>query len=109
MTHGSIARIAPLAEELRALCVGHEVGDGGVAAAQMLAQVRDLWPDVPNQTISHDPDTEADPEILCLRIVRDVGETAGRLLESDPQEALGWSRANLIFDLERYLEAIGRR
>jgi hypothetical protein len=109
MTEGRIVRITPLVNQLQRFCRGHEAGDGGFAAAQMLADVRDLWPDVAEQEVSHDPDTEKDPEVLALHIVRDVGETAGRLIESDPREVLGWSRANLIFDLERYLEAIGGR
>jgi hypothetical protein len=109
MMQGSMDRLAPLVEELNTFCEGHRAGDGGRTAEQMLAQVRELWPDVPERQISSDPDPEADPEVLALRIIRDVGDAAERLLRIDPQKALGWSRANLVVDLERYLEAVGGR
>jgi hypothetical protein len=109
MTQGSMARLAPLAEELSAFCEGHQTGDAGVAAAEMLAQVRHLWPDIADLTISADPDPEIDPEVLALRIIRDVGDAADRLLRFDPPKALGWTRANMILDLERYLEAVTGR
>ena len=109
MTQGSMARLAPLAEELGTFCEGHQSDDGGVAAAGMLAQVRHLWPDIPVMSISSDPDPEDDPEALALRIIRDVGDAADRLLRSGPEKALGWSRANLIVDLERYLQATAGR
>ncbi len=109
MTEGSIARIAPLVEELDAICRGHEEGHGGPAAARMLASVRTLWPEIPDQDLSQDPDHERDPEVLALRIVREVGETAGRLLDLGPEAALGWSRPNLAIELERYLAVVGGR
>src|ERR1700750_1200421 len=100
MTQGLFARVAPLRDELSAVCRGHLQDDGGLAAAEMLAHVRDSWPDVMEREISHDPDPEDDLEVLALRIVRDVGIIADRLLGYDLEEALAWSRANLIFDLE---------
>jgi hypothetical protein len=109
MTQGGIARIGPLIDELRPFCIGHELGDGGLAATQMLRQVRELWPEVPALLISSDHDSETDPEVLALRIVADVGGVAERLLRLEPQEELGWARANLIVDLDHYLDAVAAR
>jgi hypothetical protein len=109
MTEGPMARLAPLIEELNTFWQGHEAGAGAAAAVQMLAQVRDLWPDIPELLISSDPDSETDLEVLALRVARDVGDAADRLLNFDQQKALGFSRANLIVDVERYLEATAGR
>ena len=103
MVEGSIERIAPLVEELQRFCRGHLAGDRGAAAAEMLAYLRAVWPDVPGASLPSEPDLRLSAEELALVVVRDVGEVAGQLLESrEPAEALAWSRANLIFDLERY-------
>ena len=109
MTQGLVARIAPLTDDLSTFCRGHVEGDGGLSATRMLAQVRASWPDVTELEIDNDPGAEQDLEVIVLRIVRDVGTIADRLLRYDAQEALGWSRANLIFDLECYLETLRRR
>ncbi len=107
MVEGSIERIAPLVEELQRFCRGHVEDDHGAAAAEMLAHLRGVWPDVPVASLPSEPDGDLGAEELALVIVRDVGEVAGQLLESrEPAEALAWSRANLIFDLERYASVI---
>jgi hypothetical protein len=109
MTQGSIARVAPLAEELSEFCKGHDQGEGAAAATRMLTQVRELWPDVAAVEISDDADAELECEVLALRIVHDVGIVAERLQRLEVMEALAWSRANLILDLERYLRSVGVR
>lgn len=109
MGQEGLADIAPLVKRLAAFCQGHEDGDGGVAAARMLAHVRASWPEVPPREISHDDDPEGDLSVLALRVVRDVGDAAERLLGNEGEEALGWARANLVIDLERYLEVVGGR
>lgn len=109
MTERQITRIAPLVEELRTFCVGHEEADGGAAAEGMLAAVRELWPDIPELTITPGLDSELDADVLALRMIREVGEIAAKLIGADPREVLGWSRANLVIELEHYLEALGGR
>jgi hypothetical protein len=99
---GAIARMAPLIDQLQPFCCGHEAGDGGAAAAAMLGHVKRAWPDLPPVDVAPQADDKRDAEELALCVVRDVGEVADILLSSDPDERLGWSRANLIVDLERY-------
>lgn len=100
---GRIARLTPLVNQLQGFCRGHEDGDCGVAAAEMLACLRQVWPDIPDVALPSVPDDDRQAEQLALAVVHDVGEMAGILLtKNDPDEELAWSRANLILDLERY-------
>jgi hypothetical protein len=96
--------MTPLVDQLHQFCLGHEQRDRGAAAEEMLAYLRHGWLETLEASVKADPGDDRDPEELALGIVRDVGEVAGVLLGADDQgPALAWSRANLIFDLERYL------
>jgi hypothetical protein len=103
----SFARIAPLVEQLHRFCRGHEEGDGGAAAAGMLAWLRGAWPDVPEIELPDPPAEDESAERLALCLVRDIGELAGMLLEDhEVEQALGWARANLSVEVERYLSQV---
>jgi hypothetical protein len=102
-----VAWMTPLVSELAHLCQLHEAGDPD-AAAGMLAHLREDWTDVPAVELPAVSDRERDAEELALIIVGDVGEVAEILLARDDAErTLGWARANLIVDLERYAEVVG--
>jgi hypothetical protein len=95
-----IAQLAPLTDQLQRFVRAHERGEGGAAAGEMLAALRDTRPLLSGGYLMADPDDGRDGEELALGIIRDVGEIADRLTRSDD---LAWARANLICDLERYL------
>jgi hypothetical protein len=103
---GPITRMTPLVDQLQQFCLGHEQRDGGAAGAEMLAHLRQDWPEIADVSMQADPEDGRDSEELALSIIRDVGEVADILLSSDPEERLAWSRANLIVDLERYAVSI---
>jgi hypothetical protein len=99
----TVAWVTPLVSELQHFCQRHEEGERGGAAAGMLAHLRHDWADLPVVDLPPVIDRDRDAEELALIIIRDVGEVADILLAGDVGEArLGWARANLILDLERY-------
>jgi hypothetical protein len=51
---GRVALIAPLVDQLRRFCRGHEEDDHGAAAGEMLAFLGDAWPDVPEVVLTPD-------------------------------------------------------
>lgn len=105
---GRFGRIAPLVDQLQQFCLGHEEGDAGTAATDMIGYLRDAWPEIPAASLAVERDGR-DAEELALGIIRDVGEVAAVLLGGrDPDQDLAWSRANLIFDLERYAILVAR-
>jgi hypothetical protein len=100
--------MTPLVSGLQHFCERHEEGAGAGAAAGLLAHLRNDWAEVPVVNLPAVTGDVRDPEELALVIVRDVGEVAAVLLDaSDSDETLGWARANLIVDLERYVAAVG--
>lgn len=104
----TVGWMTPLVSELQHFCQRHEEGKRGGAGAGMLAHLRQDWADVPAAELPPPGDDERDPEELALMIVRDVGEVADILLGAgdDVDQRLGWSRANLVVDLERYANAV---
>jgi len=104
----NVGWITPLVSELQHFCERHEEDDRGNAAAGMLAHLRRDWADVPVLSLPPVTGSDRDPEELALVIIHDVGEVAEILLAAgDLDERLGWSRANLIIDVERYSLAVG--
>jgi hypothetical protein len=100
--------MTPLVDQLQQFCLGHEQWDGGTAAAEMLAYLQHDWAGIPQVSVEADPGDDRRAEELALGVVRNVGEVAAILLATDDSdERLGWARANLIGDLERYLTAVG--
>jgi hypothetical protein len=101
---GRIERVAPLVDQAQKLCRRHLRGDGRAAGVEMLAFLRRLWSDIPEEVVPPEEADRRDAEELVLSIISDVGEVAAMLLrQSDAEQQLSWSRANLICDLERYL------
>jgi hypothetical protein len=73
----------------------------------MLAHLRSAWAEVPDVSLASDPEEDLDADDLVLRIVWDVGEMARNVAAAGSTDSgLGWSRANLIADLESYRIAI---
>jgi hypothetical protein len=109
MMEGRFSQVAPLVDQLGRFCKGHEGADRGEAAAAVLAELRSVWPEVPQVRLAADPGERPGAEELALGVVRDVGEVAGVLLATgDPEERLAWARANLVADLKRYMTAVSR-
>jgi hypothetical protein len=101
---GRFSQMAALVDQLRRFCEGHQRADLGVAAREMLADLRSAWPEVSDLSLEMDPDDHRDAEEVALGIVRDVGEVAGVFVTArDPGRRLAWAKANLIHDLERYV------
>jgi hypothetical protein len=101
-------QIAPLVDHLKRFCCGHLCEDRGAAAAEMVAFLRQSWPEIPTVSLEVDASRHLDSEALALAIVRDIGELAAAFERSaSPPSQLAWSRANLITGLEDYLAAVG--
>jgi hypothetical protein len=100
-------QITPLVDELQRFCHGHLQRDRGAAASEMLAFLRQSWPEIPTVSLKVDAGRDLDAEALALGMVRDVGEVVVTLEGSSDLDAhLAWSRANLIEALKEYLIAV---
>lgn len=103
-----MGEVSSLVDRLQHFCRAHLAGDGDVAAAEMLAFVRDSWIECEDISLTSEPLEGLEGDQLALGIVQDVGELAKMLLGTDDVErTLTWSRANLIADLEHYRSVVG--
>lgn len=100
--------LAGLVEQVSIFYRCHIDGHGAGACVDLQSWLESAWPEVPKVTL---PSAEGshmfEPRSLALGMVRDVGELARMLIETDdPPRALGWARANLLIEVARYREAI---
>ena len=96
--------LGPLIGELQRFWNAVEQEDAQ-AADRMIAGVEDIWPEIPTFELEADEEdllgnSEAEAPGDLLTVVADVGGVAEALLADDPP--LGWCRANLIADLNRF-------
>jgi hypothetical protein len=99
--------LAGLVEQVAIFYRHHLDGHGAGACVDLLSWLKSAWPDIPQVSLPSEEQAVLAPASLALGMIRDVGELARMLLRSeDVERALGWARANLIIEVERYRDAI---